>query len=160
MSFENRFVVDLFVKLSPFVDRLADNHVLADQPQHEDSIPDLCLKLTLIKEPVRIEAKWVEQTQATNVTLTKKQIRSWRSLPTANNWTPYIWVARRAKLQRFFLIPWQTMAPVLVQAAEEIGPKEEGEDRYWQIQLPGSDLTEVEFWREFWKFLGTLPPTA
>jgi hypothetical protein len=109
MSFENRFVVDLFVKLSPFIDRTADNHVLTDQPQHEESIPDICVKLLGVRETVRLEAKWIEQAQATNVTVTKKQIRSWQSAPTSANRTPHLWVARRAAKEQFFIVPFTDM---------------------------------------------------
>lgn len=157
MSFENRFVVDLFVKLSPFVDRTADNHVLTDQPQQEDSFPDLCVKLLVARDVLRIEAKWIEQSQATNVTLTKKQIRSWQSPPTADNRTPHLWVARRRRAGRLFLVPHTEMAPVLEAAMRKVGPKEQGEDRYWEIALPGRELTEAEFWRDFWSYVASLP---
>jgi hypothetical protein len=155
MSFENRFVVDLFVKLSPFIDRAADNHVLTDQPQAEDSIPDLCVKLLGLRDLMRIEAKWIEQPQATNVTLTKKQIRSWQSLPSVSNRTPHLWAARRPR-GGLFLARHTEMAPILESAMQRIGPKAEGEDRYWRIALPGTELTEAEFWRDFWAFAATL----
>ncbi|MBA4191117.1 MAG: hypothetical protein C0467_24295 [Planctomycetaceae bacterium] len=157
MSFENRFVVDLFVKLSPFIDRAADNHVLTDQPQHEESIPDLCIKLHGVRDALRIEVKWIKQPRATNVTLTKKQIRSWQSPPAANNRTPHLWVARRAKEGHYFLVRHSDMKGILKSAFQQIGPKVIDEDRYWNIALPGQGLTEPEFWREFWTFVATQP---
>lgn len=151
MSFENRVAVDLFVKLSPFIDVTADNHVLTDQPQHEESIPDLCLKLRGVREVLRIEVKWIEQPLAANVTLTKKQIRSWQDPPTLANRTPHLWVAHRASTGRFLLLTHDQMRPILAEAIARIGPKDPDEDRYCRVKLTGRELTEPEFWREFWR---------
>ncbi len=159
MSYENRFVVDLFVKLSPFLDRTADNHVLTDQPQEGDSIPDLSLLLIGVPEFLRIEAKWIEQKIATNVTLTKKQIRSWQLPPSSKNKTPHLWAAMRPNPKALFLATHHQMTDILRKANDQIGPYEKGEDRYWSIALPCSPLSEPEFWRDFWTFVATFKPT-
>jgi hypothetical protein len=158
VSYENRFVVDLFVKLAPFVDRAADNHVLTDQPQAAASIPDLCVKLLGVPEVLRLEAKWVKHPANTGVVVTRKQVMSWQSPPTADNHTPHLWVARRADREEFFLIPFDAMADVLRATHEKIlAQPPEAHDPYWKIELPGKPLREPEFWREFWGFVARRP---